>query len=425
MANTVAADEPAFFRGVRNAQPLPLTSQPQASETVTWEATQPTEQSGPFKWRVVRTVNMATDEQTTHEVRQASASEAWRSRHAPLPPRIINASQVEPREENPFDDPFGDRENEAVPPSALDLPGLEAPTPAEPNAATDDAIEPEFQPAPPLNPLPLDSEPAAPADSDAPPAPPLQPGPANLFPGTQGKPCNQIYNERDCCMVGDRCNEVRQIVHNMTIDKISLDITPVYKPDAHDIRSHNTLSKLSAVPSRTWRNRQGEVLATGKLTNIVNQRVLVKTSGGEIVKLSFMDLSDDDHCFVAGWWGLPPECTLAYREHEGRHWTAATMTWKASALCHKPLYFEETQLERYGHTTGRFSQPFVSGAHFFGNIAVLPYKMGIHPIHECQYSLGYYRPGSCAPWLVPPVPVSLRGALLQTGAVLGGIYALP
>ena len=100
------------------------------------------------------------------------------------------------------------------------------------------------------------------------------------------------------------------------------------------------------------------------------------------------------------------------------------MTWTASALCHKPLYFEEVQVERYGHTAG-IVQPFISGAHFFVNIAFLPYNMGINPPNECQYALGYYRPGNCAPWLMPPVPLSIRGAAVQAGAVAGVIAIIP
>jgi hypothetical protein len=102
-----------------------------------------------------------------------------------------------------------------------------------------------------------------------------------------------------------------------------------------------------------------------------------------------------------------------------------TWTWTASALCHKPLYFEEEALERYGHMAGPLAQPALSGAHFFLNIAVLPYKMGINPPNECQYALGYYRPGSCAPWILDPIPLSLRGALFQTTAVAAGITAIP
>ena len=48
-----------------------------------------------------------------------------------------------------------------------------------------------------------------------------------------------------------------------------------------------------------------------------------------------------------------------------------------------------------------------------------------HPPHECRYALGYYRPGSCAPYLIPPVPLSLRGALLEAGAVVGGVFLIP
>ncbi len=54
------------------------------------------------------------------------------------------------------------------------------------------------------------------------------------------------------------------------------------------------------------------------------------------------------------------------------------MTWKASNLCHSPLYFEDVNLERYGHTHGPLLEPLVQSAHFFANIAVLPYKMGVH-----------------------------------------------
>jgi hypothetical protein len=99
--------------------------------------------------------------------------------------------------------------------------------------------------------------------------------------------------------------------------------------------------------------------------------------------------------------------------------------WKASALCHKPLYFEQESLERYGHTTGPVSEPFVAGAHFFVNIAALPYWMGINPPNECQYALGHYRPGSCAPWMIDPIPLSARGALYEAGAVTGAILLFP
>ena len=143
------------------------------------------------------------------------------------------------------------------------------------------------------------------------------------------------------------------------------------------------------------------------------------------IKIPFSTLSEDDICFVTAWWSIPTECVLVDAEYSGRFWEGVTLTWKASGVCHKPLYFEEVQLERYGHSAGPFAQPIISTAHFFLNIAALPYNMGIHPPSECRYPLGYYRPGNCAPWLVPPIPLSVRGGLLAAGAYLGAIYVIP
>lgn len=119
---------------------------------------------------------------------------------------------------------------------------------------------------------------------------------------------------------------------------------------------------------------------------------------------------------------FPQECTLGDEPFQPRNFAPMTFTWKASALCHKPLYFEQVGVERYGHTWGPFLQPVVGSAHFFGSVILLPYKMGVESPCECIYPLGYYRPGSCAPYTVGPVPISLRGALAQAGATLGFVY---
>lgn len=128
----------------------------------------------------------------------------------------------------------------------------------------------------------------------------------------------------------------------------------------------------------------------------------------------------------------PPDCPLPqeaiFPNHTvdvyHRDWACLTYTWKASAICHKPLYFEERSVERYGHSWG-LAQPVVSGAHFFGSLALLPYQMGVHPPGECIYPLGYYRPGSCAPKIWYQAPLSVRGALAQGGAITGLVFLLP
>jgi hypothetical protein len=122
---------------------------------------------------------------------------------------------------------------------------------------------------------------------------------------------------------------------------------------------------------------------------------------------------------------FPQECAIGGGPYVPRSFAPLTLTWKASALCHKPLYFEERALERYGHSLGPIAQPVFSGAHFIGSVFVLPYKMGMNPPWECEYALGYYRPGSCAPYIIPPVPISARGAVYQAGAVVGLNYLLP
>ena len=149
----------------------------------------------------------------------------------------------------------------------------------------------------------------------------------------------------------------------------------------------------------------------------------------ELAKLKARTLDQVDLSIaVAGDPGqdFPVECSIDDGTwHEGRCWDETTYMWKASALCHKPLYFEDEALERYGHSWGPYLDPFVSGAHFFCKLPVLPYCMGVQPPNECVYALGHYRPGNCAPYMINPVPLSCRGGLFQAGAVVGAAAALP
>lgn len=116
---------------------------------------------------------------------------------------------------------------------------------------------------------------------------------------------------------------------------------------------------------------------------------------------------------------FPFDCRPEHDTFQGRHWPEITYRWKASGLCHKPLYFQEVQLERYGHTWGPILQPWVSGAHFFVTAPVLPYAMGIQTPNECVYTLGYYRPGSCAPRAIEAIPFTWRAAAFEAGAWTG------
>lgn len=122
---------------------------------------------------------------------------------------------------------------------------------------------------------------------------------------------------------------------------------------------------------------------------------------------------------------FPTECPLTKDPFEGREWAPTKFSWKASGLCHKPLYFEQVQLERYGHSWGPYLQPVICGGHFFLTVPVLPYLMGVNAPNECLYTLGYYRPGSCAPYMLDALPISVRGAIYEAGIFTGLTYAFP
>lgn len=280
--------------------------------------------------------------------------------------------------------------------------------------------------------------PAPPATEQQPPSvppPTHEPLPApsaardikNIDDEAQSKSCDRNYNERNCCEDEGRCGDARKQWQRDALSKISLDITPQLRPDELDPYKEEALrnADLAQSPVRGWHNRKGEVIVTGRLNNIQRGRLLVLDADNQIVKIPFGELGDDDLCFATAWWRVPNECTFGNEVYLARDWQPSTLTWKATGVCHKPLYFEEPQLERYGHTTGHFVQPFLSGAHFFLNLVALPYNAGINPPWECQYPLGYYRPGSCAPWLVPPVPLSVRGALWEAGVFVGGVAIIP
>jgi hypothetical protein len=120
----------------------------------------------------------------------------------------------------------------------------------------------------------------------------------------------------------------------------------------------------------------------------------------------------------------PCECRLEGETFQPRRFATTMMTWKAAGNCHKPLYFEDWNLERYGHSHGPLD-PVFSAAHFFVTLPVLPYKMGVELPWECVYPLGYYRPGNCAPWTVPAPPISCRGFAVEAATVTGLLFLLP
>jgi hypothetical protein len=78
-------------------------------------------------------------------------------------------------------------------------------------------------------------------------------------------------------------------------------------------------------------------------------------------------------------------------------WNSMGYCWSSPAFCHRPLYFEQPNLERYGIGHGHYVDPWLSAAHFYGNVMVLPFKAVWDPCWGKSCSLGNNRPGDCVP----------------------------
>jgi len=130
---------------------------------------------------------------------------------------------------------------------------------------------------------------------------------------------------------------------------------------------------------------------------------------------------------------VPPDCAAQLFSQESpqpllntaRTPLTTQFAWAAPGLSHRPLYFEDAPLERYGQSICPPLQPVISGARFFSGVLMLPYKMALDPPNRCQYTLGYFRPGSCAPPVRQRVPLNYRALAVEAGVITGLIFLIP
>ncbi len=100
-----------------------------------------------------------------------------------------------------------------------------------------------------------------------------------------------------------------------------------------------------------------------------------------------------------------------YAEVVGASYFASSATWTAPNFHHRPLYFDDVNLERYGNTLPH--QNVRSALRFFSTFPVLPYKMGAHAPCECVFTNYFERPGSCVPYQVHHEPLNGKGLFWQ------------
>jgi hypothetical protein len=93
-------------------------------------------------------------------------------------------------------------------------------------------------------------------------------------------------------------------------------------------------------------------------------------------------------------------------------------------FCHRPLYFEECCLERYGQHCGVF-QPLASAAHFFGTLPAMPYKLVVDPPCDCVSAVGPYGPCDDGPCRKSWPPLRWDAAMVEASVVTGLILLIP
>lgn len=109
----------------------------------------------------------------------------------------------------------------------------------------------------------------------------------------------------------------------------------------------------------------------------------------------------------------------------GLPWQWTAHHWAAANTFSHPLYFEDRMLERHGHQRHPLCQHLASGGRFAAQALMLPYLAAINPPSECQYTLGYYRAGSCVPAFLQRPPYQRKAVLSQVTGIGTGIAILP
>ncbi len=115
---------------------------------------------------------------------------------------------------------------------------------------------------------------------------------------------------------------------------------------------------------------------------------------------------------------------VTHRMGHSRAQTESQLMWEAPAVAHRPLYFEDINLERHGYKIP-IVQPAVSAAHFFGRVPLLPYLAASERHRKPQYTLGHYRPGDYAPYSLYVPRLKLDGSIAEAVFMTGIMFAFP
>ncbi|HMP59677.1 MAG TPA: hypothetical protein PKD86_10010 [Gemmatales bacterium] len=96
----------------------------------------------------------------------------------------------------------------------------------------------------------------------------------------------------------------------------------------------------------------------------------------------------------------------------------------APFVCYHPLWFEDKNTERYGWELGVL-QPLASTAHFWANMALLPYHAVAEKPWTCEANTGYFRPGDPVPYYLYTPRFSWPAVAAQAGTLVGASAIFP
>jgi hypothetical protein len=83
--------------------------------------------------------------------------------------------------------------------------------------------------------------------------------------------------------------------------------------------------------------------------------------------------------------------------------------WESSALCHRPIYFEDWRLERAGRAYPPLVQFPLSAGLYYSRFPAVPALVALHPPWKCVYTLGYGRPSTELVGHPVPFPLEWTG----------------
>lgn len=188
----------------------------------------------------------------------------------------------------------------------------------------------------------------------------------------------------------------------------------------------STASQAEAAPDVAERNQPSETLPAPKGTL---EAVPKPNPAFEFLSRPMRSLTINTTCREGD---LPADEARAQLAQMRADWNNAGLAgawygWEAPGIYYHPLYFEEVNVERYGSSPRYlgWAQPALSAAHFFSNVASLPYQMGAQP--PCQYvdPAEHGRPGCPGSYEIPLPPWSWRGLAAESAVALGVVLLFP